>query len=98
MLTDSSTALADDQNGNCSGRDSYHAGSLGNEYCIRQSKDPRMPVLPGEPGNGKTEAMEYTDILYNKPRHSRLGYLSPAFFAQKISRQPPSACNGRVYY
>lgn len=35
---------------------------------------------------------EYIEIFYNRQRrHSRLGYLAPAVFAQKFSRQPVAA-------
>lgn len=43
-------------------------------------------------GQARREITEYIEIVYNRQRrHSRLGNLSPAAFAQRWSRQQPAA-------
>ena len=59
-------------------------GSLKNElvhHCRYATRD-----------EAKASIREYIEIFYNRQRrHSRLGYLAPAVFAQKFSRQPVAA-------
>lgn len=43
--------------------------------------------------------MEYIGIFHiRQRRHLRLGYLSPASFAEEFDRQRLVACNGRAHY
>jgi len=47
----------------------------------------------------ETSIREYIEIFYNRQRrHSRLGYLSPAVFAQNFNARPASTLNTSVHY
>ena len=44
------------------------------------------------PAEAEASIREYIEIFYNRQRrHSRLGYLAPAVFAQKFSSQQAAA-------
>lgn len=49
--------------------------------------------------NTKAAIQEYIEIFYNRQwRHSHLGYITPARFAEEFSRTARAACNQGVYY
>ena len=59
-------------------------GSLKNELIHHQKYATRA--------DAESAITEYIEIFYNRQRrHSRLGYLSPASFAEKFSTQPLAA-------
>lgn len=59
-------------------------GSLKNELIHHQKYATRA--------DAESAITEYIEIFYNRQRrHSRLGYLSPASFAEKLSTQPLAA-------
>ena len=59
-------------------------GTLKNELVHHRHYDTRAQAI--------REITEYNEIFYNRQRrHSRLGNLSPAAFAQQWSRQQPAA-------
>jgi transposase InsO family protein len=59
-------------------------GSLKNELIHHQRYATRA--------NAESAITEYIEIFYNRQRrHSRLGYLSPASFADNFSNQPLAA-------
>jgi putative transposase len=59
-------------------------GSLKNELTHHQHHETRA--------HAKAAIQEYIEIFYNRQRrHSRLGYQSPAVFAEKFGRQAQAA-------
>lgn len=59
-------------------------GSLKNELVHHERYASRAQAM--------ASIQEYIEIFYNRQRrHSRLGYLSPAVFAQQFDRQPLAA-------
>ena len=64
--------------------------------CIFSRPDPefRFSLLYPNclPAEAEASIREYIEIFYNRQRrHSRLGYLAPAVFAQKFSSQQAAA-------
>ena len=74
------------RNGNCYDNAPMESfwGSLKNEIIHHQRYATRA--------NAEAAIKEYTEIFYNRQRrHSRLGYVSPASFAEKFSKEALAA-------